>query len=99
MNFFPENLTLNNFPNKNDLTNNINNYLINELINKIKNEIISGLTNNPNIKYITFHNCNLVNYNNDIINNVKTHLLRLNYTISDVDDTNNNNIGWKLHFK
>ena len=93
---FPININKANFPNKQNLQKILNNTKINELLTRIKNEMIGA--NNNNLNYITIHNTTLQNINNTLILEVKQHLLSLNYTINDVEDTTNNIIGWKIYW-
>ena len=93
---FPTNINKSNFPNKQNLQKILNNTKINELLTRIKNDMINA--NNNNVNYITIHNTTLLNINNTLILDVKQHLLSLNYTINDVEDTANNIIGWKIYW-
>ena len=94
--FFSNEITRENFPTANNLTNILYNYNFNKLLTIIKDKIIIANMNNNN--YIKLLNNDLLNILQNIINDVKTFLINNGYQIILVEDTNNINIGLKIQW-
>ena len=92
--FFPEDINIDNFPNRTELNIKLYDYNVKRLLNRIKNDII--ISTNNNITNTLIHNNTLLQFNNNIIDNVKALLIDLDYRITDVEDINNNIIAWRI---
>ena len=83
------------FPTKNDLVADLNEQKFISLLSLIKHRI--ELANTQNLTFIKLYkNIDLINYNTAVITNITNFLIHNGYFINDIEDSENNNIGWKL---
>ena len=93
-----------NFPASNDINMVLHDFKFNELLNTIFWKIISannmspigGIPFNNMNNFIKINNNDTIQYTPYLIDDVKNFLTSKGYKIIDIEDNNNNNIGWKL---
>jgi hypothetical protein len=91
---FPQDLSRDNFPSKDNLVNLLYNIKFNNLLTNIKNKILDANTNNLN--YIRLTPNDLHNNTLELIEDFIHFLTTKKYTISRIEDENNNNLGYKI---
>jgi hypothetical protein len=83
------------FPTRNSLIQTVNEQKFNNLLSCIKNKIDNAIS--VNLNYIKMYtDLDLINYRDDIIKNIRNFLEQRGYSIHELEDNNNNILGWKL---
>jgi hypothetical protein len=91
---FPQDLSRDNFPGKDNLVNLLYNIKFNNLLTNIKNKILDA--NNINLNYIKLTPNDLHNNTEELIDDLLNFLKTKKYTITNIEDDNNVNLGYKI---
>ena len=93
---FPQDLSRDNFPGKDNLVNLLYNIKFNDLLNTIKNKMLEA--NNNKLNFIRLTPNELLNYKEELIDDLKNFLKNNLYTITNVEDENGGNLGFKIQW-
>lgn len=93
-NFINSQVTMNTFPCRDELNNIIYNINFDSILNIIKNKIIIANSNNNN--YIRIIPADYSHVSTDTVNGIKKFLREKGYTVTDIEDLNGINQGFKI---
>jgi len=93
---FPQDLSRDNFPGKDNLVNLLYNIKFNNLLTNIKNKILDA--NNYNLNYIRLTPNDLYNHALELIEDLLNFLKTKKYTIISIEDENSISLGYKIQW-
>ena len=93
---FPQDLSRDNFPSKDNLVNLLYNIKFNNLLTNIKNKILDA--NNYNLNYIRLTPNDTFDHSLELIEDLLNFLKTKKYTITSIEDENSVSLGYKIQW-